>query len=110
MASGGIRLGAWDYLCWRHMSPVTIEGEVLGAKVRVYADEPEEYYAFITPEAYFVVKDWMDFHASYGKKVIPDSWIKRYLWQTTNMKYGARRGLATYPKRLEYSGQKAIGS
>jgi hypothetical protein len=43
----------------------------------------------------------MDFRASYGKKVIPDSWIMRYLWQTTNMKYGVRRGLATNPKRLQ---------
>jgi hypothetical protein len=32
MTSGGIRLGAWDYLRWRHMSPVTIEGEVLRLK------------------------------------------------------------------------------
>ena len=32
------------------MSPVTIEGEVLAANVRVCADEPEEYYAFITPK------------------------------------------------------------
>lgn len=82
------------------MSPVTIEGEVLAANVRVCADEPEENYAFITPEAYFAVKDWMDFRASYGEKVIPDSWIMRDLWQTTNMNYGARWGLATNPKRL----------
>jgi hypothetical protein len=32
MTSGGIRLGAWDYLRWRHMSPVTIKGEVLRLK------------------------------------------------------------------------------
>jgi hypothetical protein len=83
------------------MSPVTIEGEVLAANVRVCADEPEEYYAFITPEAYFAVKDCMDFRASYGEKVIPDSWIMRDLWQTTNMNYGARWGLATNPKRLQ---------
>jgi hypothetical protein len=101
MASGGIRVGAWDYLRWRHMSPVTIEGEVLAAKIGVYAEEPEEYYPFITPEVYFAVKDWMDFRASYGEKGIPDSWIMRDFWQTTNMKYGARWGLATNPKRLQ---------
>jgi hypothetical protein len=43
----------------------------------------------------------MDFRASYGEKVIPDSWIMRDLWQTTNMKYGATWGLATNPKRLQ---------
>jgi hypothetical protein len=62
------------------MSPVTIEGESLAVNVRVCADEPEEYYAFIAPEAYFAVKDCMDFRASYGEKVIPDSWIMRDLW------------------------------
>ena len=25
MASGGFRLGAWDYLCWKHISPITNE-------------------------------------------------------------------------------------
>jgi hypothetical protein len=51
MASGGFRLGAWDYLCWRkHVSPLSNEkGEVIAAKLLVYADEPEEYYTFITP-------------------------------------------------------------
>jgi hypothetical protein len=51
MASGGFRLGAWDYLCWKHVSPITNEkGEVIAAKLIIYADEPEEYYTFITPE------------------------------------------------------------
>ena len=36
-----------------------------------------------------------------GEKVIPDSWTMRDLWQTTNMKYGARWGLATNSKRLQ---------
>jgi hypothetical protein len=53
MASGGFRLGAWDYLRWKHVSPVTNEkGEVIAAKLIIYADEPEEYSTFITPEAY----------------------------------------------------------
>jgi hypothetical protein len=69
--------------------------------VRIYADEPEEYYTFITPEAYFVLKDWMDFRASYGEKITGDSWVMRDLWQTTNMNYGAKWGLATNPKKLQ---------
>jgi len=53
MASGGFRLGAWDYLRWKHISPINNEKEeVIAAKLLVYADEPEEYYTFITPEAY----------------------------------------------------------
>jgi hypothetical protein len=102
MASGGFRLGAWDYLCWKHVSPMTNEkGEVIAAKLLVYADEPEEYYTFITPEAYNALKDWMDFRASYGEKITGDSWLMRDLWQTTNMNYGAKWGLATNPKKLQ---------
>jgi hypothetical protein len=36
MASGGFRLGAWDYLCWKHVSPITNEkGEVIAAIITV---------------------------------------------------------------------------
>jgi hypothetical protein len=53
--------------------PITTEnvkdGEVIAAKVIIYADEAEEYYTFITPEAYYALKDWMDFRASYGEKI-----------------------------------------
>lgn len=102
MASGGFRLGAWDYLRWRHVSPITNDnGDVIAAKVTIYTDEPEEYYTFITPEAYFTLRDWMDFRISYGEKITRDSWMMRDLWQTTNTKYGARWGLATNPKKLQ---------
>jgi hypothetical protein len=102
MASGGFRLGAWDYLRWKHVSLITNEkGQVVAAKLLVYADEPEEYYTFITPEAYHALKDWMEFRASYGENVNGDSWLMRDLWQTTNMNYGAKWGLATNPKKLQ---------
>jgi hypothetical protein len=102
MASSGFRLGGWDYLQWKHVSPVTNEKEeVIAAKLLIYADEPEEYYTFITPEAYSAIKDWMDFRASYGEKITGESWLMRDLWQTTNMNYGAKWGLATNPKKLQ---------
>ena len=43
----------------------------------------------------------MDFRASYGEKITGESWIMRDLWQTTNMNYAARWGLATNPKKLQ---------
>jgi len=104
MASGGFRLGAWDYLQWKHVSPITNDnekGQVIAAKFLIYADEPEEYYTFITPEAYSALKDWMDFRASYGEKITEESWLMRDLWQTTNMNYGAKWGLATNPNKLQ---------
>src|SRR6188472_589825 len=45
MASSGIRLGAWDYLQWKHvMSIADQNGEVVAAKLYVYAGDSEEYY------------------------------------------------------------------
>jgi len=57
MCSSGIRLGAWMSLQWKHIEPKKKknekgEDEVIAAKVTVYAGEPEQYYSFITPEAY----------------------------------------------------------
>jgi integrase len=68
--------------------------------VVIYAEEEDEYYTFITPEAYNALKDWIDFSAGYGEKITGESWLMRDLWQTTNVNYGARWGLATNPKKL----------
>ena len=46
MISSGIRLGAWDYLKWKHIVPIKDgKREVLAAKISVYASESEEYYS-----------------------------------------------------------------
>ncbi len=109
MASSGIRLGAWDYLRWSHVTPITDDNdEVIAAKIRVYAGDIEENYSFITPEAYKSLKDWMNFRASHGEKINSNSWLMRDLWQTTNLNYGAKWGLAAYPKKLKSSGIKRI--
>src|SRR4029078_4028177 len=62
MVSTGIRLGAWDYLKWKHVIPIERNDgtTVIAAKLIVYAGEPEQYFTFMTPEAYFALKDWMD--------------------------------------------------
>ncbi len=40
MISSGIRIGAWDFLRWKHVRPVCNEkGEVVAAKLIVYAKE-----------------------------------------------------------------------
>lgn len=109
MASSGIRLGAWDFLQWKHVRPLFDEkGSLLAAKLIIYAGELDEYYTFITPEAYNALKDWMDFRSSYGEQVAGSSWLMRDIWQTTNIKYGAKLGLATAPKKLKSSGLKRL--
>jgi hypothetical protein len=109
MISSGIRLGAWDYLKWKHVVPISDDmGEVICAKLIVYAGDIEEYYSFITAEAYHSVKEWMEFRESYGEKFTGESWIMRDIWQTTNVKYGAKWGLATVPKKLNSSAIKRM--
>jgi len=109
MASSGIRLGAWDFLRWKHITPLTNDtGELVAAKIIVYAGDSEEYYSFITPEAYKSLLDWIEFRSKYGEKVTGESWIMRDIWQTSNMKYGAKFGLATNPKKLKSSGIKRL--
>jgi hypothetical protein len=109
MASSGIRIGAWDYLQWKHVTPLTNQNEeVIAAKLLVYPGDHEQYYTFITPEAYTALKEWMDFRTQYGEKINGDSWVMRDLWQTTNMNYGAKFGLATFPKKLKSSGIKRL--
>jgi hypothetical protein len=109
MVSSSIRIGAWDLIQWKHIEPITKENtEIIAAKLCVYAGDIEEYYTFITAEAYNSLKEWMDFRASYGEKITGSSWIMRDLWQTTNMNYGARWGLATSPKKLKSSGIKRL--
>jgi integrase len=109
MASSGIRLGAWDFLQWMHINPICDEKEnILAAKLIVYAGEPDEYYTFITSEAYHALKEWIDFRSSYGEQVTGTSWLMRDIWQTTNINYGAKLGLATAPKKLKSGGLKRL--
>lgn len=111
MVSSGIRLGAWDYLKWKHIIPIRNEdddGEIVAAKIIVYAGEIEKYYSFITAEAYRSLKDWMDHRESYGEKVKGESWLMRNLWKTTNMRYGSKSGLAQHPIQLKSSGIKSM--
>jgi len=95
MTSGGFRLGAWDYLRLKHVIPKSNDkGEVIAAKMVIYAEEEDEYYTFIIPEAYNALKDWMDFRVSYGEQITGESWLMRDLWQTTNQNYGSSRILS----------------
>jgi hypothetical protein len=100
--STGIRVGAWNYMKWKHIESLKDEkGIVVAAKLIVYPDEAEECYTFITREAYRAIKAWMDFRSLYGEIITEESRLMRDLWQTTNMNYGTKWGLPTNPKKLQ---------
>ena len=109
MVSGGFRLGAWDYLKWKHVIPIKDkDGSVTAAKLLIYAGEPEEYYSFISKEAYASILEWIRYRIDAGENVIQDSWLMRNMWQTTSLSYGAQWGLAKYPKQLKSVGVKSL--
>lgn len=64
----------------------------------------------MTNEAYESLKNWMDFRASYGEKITGESYLLRNKWRTSEMSYGARTGLAAYPKRFKINGIKSLMS
>ena len=73
----GIRIGAWDYLQWGHVRPIKKDGEVAAAKLIVYAGEDEEYFTFISREAWLALNDWMDYRTSSGESITDNSWVMR---------------------------------
>lgn len=105
MVSSGIRLGAWDYLRWRHVRPIYNNDDLLAARIVVYAGEEEQYAAYISPEAYNALADWMNFRRKSGETINEDSWVMRNLWDNRVTK---GKGWATIPKKLKSSGVKSL--
>jgi len=52
MVSLGMRLGAWDYLKLKDVRPIVRDNKIIAAKIIIYSDEEDEYFSFITPEAF----------------------------------------------------------
>jgi integrase len=105
MASSGIRLGAWDYLKWGHIRPMEKDGEIVAAKIIVYGDEEDEYYSFISKEAYQSLIDWMKYREFSGELIDENSWVMRDLWDT---RVAQGRGLVTKPHKLTSIGLKKL--
>jgi integrase len=105
MASSGIRVGAWDYLQWGHIRPLEGDGEVIAAKIIVYAGEDDEYFTFISHEALRALQEWMGYRQSSGEPISENSWVMRDLWDT-RVAHG--RGLARLPKKLSSLGLKRL--
>ncbi|MGB8937602.1 MAG: hypothetical protein WCC17_21135, partial [Candidatus Nitrosopolaris sp.] len=81
--SSGIRVGAWEYLKWKHIEPIKRDDRIVAAKIIVYAGEYEQYFSFMTPEAFKAMQEWMDYRKKCGEEITGESWVMRTLWDTT---------------------------
>jgi integrase len=106
MASSGIRLGAWDYLQLKHITPIEREGKIVAAKIIVYAGDHEEYFSFITSEAYHELEKWIQYRANCGENINENSWVMRQLWDTKRGYY--HHGTIKNPEKLKSSGIKRL--
>jgi len=82
-SSSGIRVGAWEYLKWKHIEPIRRDDRLVAAKITVYGGENEQYFSFITPEAFQSLEEWMDYRKRNGENISGESWVMRTLWDTT---------------------------
>lgn len=113
MCASGIRVGAWDFLKWGHIQPIfdkqnAGQGNLLAAKMIVYAGEPEQYQTFVTPEAYSALREWMVFREEHGEQIGPHSWVMRDVFKTAILSHGAHYGQASTPVRLKSAGIRGM--
>ncbi len=81
MTSSGIRLGAWDYLRWGNIRPIEKKGiGIVAAKMIVYEGEDEEYFTFISKEAFLELNEWMQYRQKSGELIDEYRWVMRDLW------------------------------
>ena len=105
MISSGIRVGAWDYLKWKHIHPILRNEGIIAARIDVYAGEEESYFSFITPEAYHEVQKWISYRKESGENISPESWVMRNIWNSSK---GRRLGIVKEPKKLQSTGVKRL--
>ena len=63
----------------------------------IYEGEDEEYFTFISQEAFLALNDWIQYRQKSGEMIDEYSWLMRDLWDTGALKEG--KGFVTKPKR-----------
>ena len=72
LVSSGARIGSVEYLRWRDLQEVELQGRKM-ARITVYAGEPEEYYSFVSPECWEYLSRYRERRESIGEVVGPSS-------------------------------------
>jgi translation elongation factor P/translation initiation factor 5A len=58
------------------------EGRIIAAKIVVYHGDDDEYFSFMTAEAYHQLERWIEYRQDCGEKINDDTWVMRQLWNT----------------------------
>jgi integrase len=87
LVSSGIRIGAFETLKWKHITPIynKDKNEVIAAKILVYPGDREQYFSFVTPEAYTSLNEWMNYRSKCGEQITKESYVMRDIWQTDDI-------------------------
>ena len=72
LVSCGCRIGAIPTL---HVRDIEISGDVY--KITIYENDAEEYFSFITKEAYDAIQSYLQMRERFGEKLSPDSLLIR---------------------------------
>jgi integrase len=96
LVSSGIRIGAFETLKWKHIMPIASTNNEV-AKILVYPGDREQYYSFLTPEAYSAVKDWMNYRAQCGETITKDSYVMRDIWEKGDDKGASNPNVLSQP-------------
>ncbi len=83
--SSGVRVGAFEDLCWGDVTPITKDGsrdEVSAAWITVYRGSAEEYVTFVSPECYDTLLKYRAMREDAGERVTDASPLIRDSWDS----------------------------
>lgn len=103
--SAGIREGAIPLLKVGHLSQIERDGQVACGRLVIYAGEPEQYVAFISPEAYNAITAYLDYRKSRGENIEKSSPLFRDRFDVDAYPYiRIKKPKADEPKPLQEHG------
>ncbi len=112
-ASSGIRVGAFEGMCWGDVTPIykededrTAPAQVRAARFVVYRGHVEEYVTFVTPECYDSLMQYKSMREGIGEVITARSPLIRDAWDN----HRHRKQAAKDPKVARPLTSKAIAN
>ena len=75
LVTAGLRVGALPDLQVKHLSPIYSKkgNKIIAGILTVYANTPDEYFTFITPECYGTIQQYLEYRKRNHEKVQEDA-------------------------------------